>query len=950
MKLMTWTLHKPNNTEFSKYAKLKDGEQWYSDKYEIIDKNAIETWDYRRKSFHQMIEKNTNKFYAIGLHEFGVNINGEICSTTVSNNTQNDYVLNSTQTDIERPCASSLRYYMHKYPEIKWSLQFLITKEERNEAVLDNKNGAQDTFIRQCKKIMEIYCKHYPNIKGVEIDMEKTTTRTNVNGKHESELFKDVLVRVKNEVCIPLGLELRVNLFAMTGKYEPSYYGWHDYGTVASGKDKNGNQAVDEFQLMSYDFSWGGSAPGPSTPLWWLEKILKHVNNVLPPHKTFIGNAGYGRRWPLGEFVTDANGIPDTNELRMGGTLDFKQLMTVQNGTYIHNIGKTINGEFKFNDQDFIPFGGFNDPESDYVSTYMNVYDKFKMTSNGGADIKSMNRGNGYVTRYSRNQKATASGVSLFMKECTEKSKENVSVKKTEPIYFNGENIVSEGYGVKMPDAPEGGELKPEQIPYVRYKFSGSGTKRLVLLVSFPFYNYNNFNIKLNGASKNVSLGEEHSPYLQKIHFKDMGIVSLNGSNTIEINDTKGCSIYGVILCDTFDDNLKGESIKIPTNVMPFKNRGNTINGISVIKDAQFPREFRLISELIRRPPRPSIMWEDMFGSYTDNENPDREKWSDITKGIGRAYYPDVSEKGMSKGLWDIILANEKNDYAYCKTSQTDSTLCVNHKYSSNAMIDIETACESKFDSYGVRLLKDSSNGYTVLINYNSGKIELYKLTNGSSTLLTSSSFGLNYNARTNFKIYVLNGKLTVAIRDIIKIKEYQIEDVPYYYGMYNNKGSLRIYKYGIATLDRWETLEKSKVKVDGKEILHGHVERNCQKDKYDLLIFTGYPYDLKGSFPNLNITNTEVKEHGWNLDYRNMPLCNLPSWKGDKTVEVECIDAGIWYKTFYIGDAEGTSVSYNSDRVGFVKTANMVNDYRCKGIAMWTLGQEDTTIYSYLP
>lgn len=946
MKLMTWTLHKPSNLEFGKYAKLKNGEQWYSDKFDIIDENAINTWDYRRRSFHQMLEKNTSKFYAIGLHEFGVNINGEICSTTVSNNTQNDYVLNSTQTDIERPCALSLRYYMHKYPEIKWSLQFLVTKEERNEAILDNKNGAQDTFIKQCKKIMEIYCSHYPNLKGVEIDMEKTTTRTNVNGKHESEVFRDLLVRIKNEVCIPLGLELRVNLFAMTGDKNPSYYAWHDYRTVASGRDKNGKQAIDEFQLMTYDFSWGGSAPGPSTPLWWLKQALDHVANVLPPEKTFIGNAGYGRRWPLGEYNINADGTLDTNSLRMGGTLDFKQLMQVQNGLYIHNCGKTIDGVFKFNNQDFIPFGGFNDPESDYISTYMNVYDKFSMKTNGGADIKSMNRGQDYVTRYSRGQKATATGVSLFMKECSEKSKTNVQEKSMDPLYFNGDMIVSKGYNVKYPDVIN----KPEDVPFVKYNFSGSGTKRLVLLVSFPFYNYNSFDIKLNGVVKNVNLGEEWNPYLQKIHFKDMGTVNLNGSNTIEINDTKGCSIYGVVLCDTYSDNLKGESMKLPTYIIPFKNRGNTNNGYSEVKNAQFPSDFRIVAELIRRPPRPSIMWEDMFGSYLDKENPDRVKWDDVTKGIARAYYPDSSNGGKSVGVWDIMLANENNSYAYCKSSTPNSLLCVDHKYKSNAMVDIETACEGAYDSYGVRILKDASNGYTVLFNFNSKKIELYKLTNGSQTLLTSSSFSLSHTARSNFKIYVLNGKLTVAIRDVIKIKEYTIDNVPYYYGIYNNKGTVRTYKYGIATLDRWETLEKTKVKIDGQEINHGNVDRNCTKDKYDFLVFTGYPYDLKGAFPNNNITNTEVNPHDWNLDYRNVPLCNYKSWQGEKIIEIESIDAGIWYKTFYVGDSEGMSVAYNSDRVGFVKTVNFVNDYKCKGVAMWTLGQEDTTIYSFLP
>ena len=54
--------------------------------------------------------------------------------------------------------------------------------------------------------------------------------------------------------------------------------------------------------------------------------------------------------------------------------------------------------------------------------------------------------------------------------------------------------------------------------------------------------------------------------------------------------------------------------------------------------------------------------------------------------------------------------------------------------------------------------------------------------------------------------------------------------------------------------------------------------------------------------------------------------------------------------KNFYVGDNEGMSVAYNSDRIGFIRTANMVSDFGCKGIGLWTLGQEDPTIYSYIP
>jgi len=72
----------------------------------------------------------------------------------------------------------------------------------------------------------------------------------------DGEKYRDLLARIKQEVCVPLGLELRVNLYSMTGANNPNYYAWHSYPLMLEA-------GCDEFQLMTYDFSWAGSAPGP---------------------------------------------------------------------------------------------------------------------------------------------------------------------------------------------------------------------------------------------------------------------------------------------------------------------------------------------------------------------------------------------------------------------------------------------------------------------------------------------------------------------------------------------------------------------------------------------------------------------------------------------------------------------------------------------------------------
>lgn len=961
MKFMTWTLHKPSDSNFVNYYDLQSGEPWYSNKWVIKNKNAPESWDYRKTSFLRMIEKyHGEKIYAIGLHEFGVLGNGRIVSTTVSSDTQTDYVLSDDKASIVRPFAKSLRYLMHTYPDIKWSLQFLCT-QERVKDVLNFKYN-QDTFIDECYKITKLYKdKGYP-IKGIEIDFEYTWYGS---GETEANAYRDLLSRIKNECCLPLGVELRINLFAMTGKFEPSWYAWHDYETLASAKDKNGNQAVDEFQMMSYDFSWGGSAPGSSTPLWWLEKILKHVKNVLPPHKTYIGNAGYGRRWTLGEWQKDSNGN-NTDSLRMGTTLDYKQLMMVQNGMYVHNQGSTSSdGNFYFNNQDFIPICGFNDKESDYVTTYLNVYDKFKMTPSGGADVNEMDKQAGefsYVTKYSRKQRAIFGGVSEIVNAPT--SLNGVIDKKGDywinnhavnnSVYATGVGTHSfTGYAItSVPDET----TNENDYPKLTYKIDSSGSKRIVALVSFPFYDKETMTMNINGVPKTVNIKHEWYPQtmVQTPHFCDLGICSLDGTGTVEIEYTKGVQIFGFIICDSFDMNLTGGKVNLPTSTKPFKKRGSSVDGVSDIVDAQFPSNFRVVGELIRRPPRPAIIWEDVFGSY---EATDGIKTLDITSGY-RYYRKDV-DGGYSKGTWSAYVPTA-NEYAhaYCNASGSYGQIVLDNKFSTSLVCDVELRGVETYSTYGIRItesLGQSNDGHIAMIDYRNSAIKIVKETGGVMTTLKSvamsDSFKTLYNSRIKLKVFILDNKVTLAVNDYVYIQEYPITmGSAKSVGVYLKDSSVKLYKYNISSLERWEAMEKIETIIDGQTYSFGEVPRTVSKDEYGYYVFKGYPYEVMSSFPTNNITSVQVNpNYVWSNDYLNMPLCTCTSWNGEKTVTVNSVDAGIWYKSFYVGDSEGMSVAYNSDITGFIKTVNAINEYQCKGIAMWTLGQEDTRIYSYL-
>ncbi len=55
--------------------------------------------------------------------------------------------------------------------------------------------------------------------------------------------------------------------------------------------------AVDRFRIMTYDYHWSGSTPGPIAPLWWMEDVLDFATSVVPPHKVYVGLHLYGHDW-----------------------------------------------------------------------------------------------------------------------------------------------------------------------------------------------------------------------------------------------------------------------------------------------------------------------------------------------------------------------------------------------------------------------------------------------------------------------------------------------------------------------------------------------------------------------------------------------------------------------------------------------------------------------------
>jgi chitinase domain-containing protein 1 len=60
-------------------------------------------------------------------------------------------------------------------------------------------------------------------------------------------------------------------------------------------------QFVDRFSMMSYDYSSGNYAGGPSSPIDWIEENIEYLTNEQNRHQLLIGINMYGMAYQQGE-------------------------------------------------------------------------------------------------------------------------------------------------------------------------------------------------------------------------------------------------------------------------------------------------------------------------------------------------------------------------------------------------------------------------------------------------------------------------------------------------------------------------------------------------------------------------------------------------------------------------------------------------------------------------
>jgi spore germination protein YaaH len=1003
------------------------------------------TWSLRVTAgdYRHDYEQYGNKITSIGLHEWDVDGHGKISmykplpaenkidgvymdGVWVDATTHDRYAKNIYGSYTNTLFPVYIEPDMKRWRHIEYYMQFVLFKPEVNSKIFDNIEISpgvfvQDQLIANMKEVVKRFRKDKDGndlgYTGIEIDCEGSFSESKWNSRNGDDVkYINLLKRIKNEVIIDSNpdMKLRVNAHAMWGDGTPDYFRFNNYRLFADSVDKNGNKLIDEIQLMSYDFAWNGSAPGPSTPLWWYTDIANwcrenfdpafNPNAKLTIDHVYLGGAGYGRRWSIHD------------EDNFGSSVTYRNLVDWQNGYYIHNRDGVMA------DQDFVPQNAFNDPASDNQIMYPHMYDYIKaryfvMPESQGQQTARLSEYNTieFATSYSKNQHVKFIGVHSVAGEVgISEPTTNItdanwkSLKRSETVTMDIEGSLKDFqayYTYRIPYLPNSDgtacvkSSQPENKLTYTVTVPRAGRYQIAGIVSFPFYGNTKLSGFINGTTQWM-IGEilpDYYPMMFKAcHTWNMGYFDLNaGVNEITVEGYltfHGTIIFGFVVADEIETEVIGGYMLASPSVNQFKKRDGSL--------AKLPNKLSFTSEVLKQAPRPVIMWEDYIRQFLNDPvvrgtnadgslmtedqkdhtnagltattyykyNGQKTDWGGGTilgtNSKGQADCYAIVENGFSQGFWDVILDEDETECAHFFPGDprgggvNSGQLVLNYTFQElNTSVEVQFKVKSG-RHVGIRFATEGpGDGYLFLLDYQTQTLNV--IDENTNTTIKSVELGdraVNYGDRITLRSVVNNGRgfFYLGNLDLFQGSIALPNIKPGGMGFYAYNAEVYLYMMSLRSTSRWETLERF-------SLIYTDDQGQEQEVKLGELNRPGITRDEYGylNYSGFNEYNTReilYDDQGnpyrkdISLDYVFEPV-TIPTFQGKKDIKIKLTDAGLWYKLLYIGDGEGMSILYAGDNESLNRAMNIsVYEYGCKGVGLWALGQADPRLFETLP
>jgi hypothetical protein len=451
-----------------------------------------------------------------------------------------------------------------------------------------------------------------------------------------------------------------------------------------------------------------------------------------------------------------------------------------------------------------------------------------------------------------------------------------------------------------------------------RFEIREAGYYDIAVQLCFPYWDKNAIIVSLDGISKTFSENRLWWPYWRRVCWLTLakGVFLQEGTHAVSISGgVPGVQFYGFRVCSGFSEYpFAGEA-----SFMLSPRRFKDVNGVMVEPD----RGFKLTFEMLRRKPDSALIWYEDFRdrnilpeNYWTVLDGEWDVWQDPDSTESRPY---SQLEGYGKLAWkydgfsDIHirarLAFPQNSSGRAGVFLGDIFCCLNYDtqrvelYQGNSLLGSYSTSFSKTADADLRA---NPNMYTIEMRKRGNKVRVYS--GAASTL----RFTVNVNGGSGYAGYCSDNRTVcelLRLGDAWVYEPYERFDVELPDGTITSFG--RLARTGVTWDDEFQVFS---VNSDVEE----------------------------------SITRSE--DISMDYDFFHSQLLAL-SCGNDYEVKIIPKDINIWISRLFLGDADGFSILYYQDVDSLVYWANeAAYRWKLRGIAIWSLGQEDMRLWEALP
>ena len=790
------------------------------------------------------------KMDQLGIFNFVVDITGTITVTTIPVEITNRRV---------------------KWPHIKW---FLTVRNDGTASVflalINNTNGAQDTFISELTRILDLY----PWCAGIDLDLERGGEIANMAAS--KVLFTRVATLVHAREVSNL---LHADLPAMSS-FNGSIGGenWCDYEYM--------NTVLDSATIMSYGFSWAGSAPGPTTPLWWAEDVYNYAITVIDSNKLIMGLPAYGWRWYI-DHAPAPGGYRGTSQTY------YAALYWLQ-GLYNHTGDAPP--------QPFIPFPRLWEPVNATPWALLHVYNYLlgwdhEESSSEMAPLVDESYGSPakeYVVCYAPTQEVTIASGSVEV--------------GNPPTDMSETGVIENGSYIAITGSEGWAEYD--------FNMSSGGVYDIGVVLIFPWFGKSSLDITINGNTTTLSAPAIWYPLYRYQH-------------TIVIPDVTLLEGDNILIVSAGDGTIVGArfyKIDIASSITTVMTSGEATYPIQprMLEDVneemvEPATAYKLTTEVLRRKPDSAQIWYEDYKDYGIPTGASLPSSYYIVNSGSWLIYCNDGDTSPRPYSWVQGSGDYKLDYSGFTEVHVRGKITLLSTGKAGIYFGDLYACfnltTQAIELYEGAILKDD---YPVALSIGvEYQIEL-RLRGTSCKVFSGTSSTLRISASVSTQIG------TVGIRSDVTIHttHLRIGDA-WYYEPYEEFKILMPDGSGTTTFGRISRSNVTWNETWNVFCVNSDVEESSTRSES---ISMDYDYYHSSNLPLItgNDYTTKVIASDKNVWVSNLYLGDSDGFSIMYYVDIECIYA--------------------------LLRLDINNSWRLKGWGLWALGQEDTDIWTTLP